>query len=125
MNQATHFYVKQITQRFESNCSSAQARIRSMTSIPDVVRAAHVSADPVIRGYSRSLPCYRALQTAVSDKLDELIKEQLRQAEAESDPVRRRELLGCFRHREWESLRGAWAMNWRRADAGAQRLRNW
>lgn len=125
MKDATQFYTQQLTRRFEANCQSAQSRIRSLRAIPDVVRAAHVSADPMIRAYSRSLPCYRSLQTAVCDKLNELIDKQLKQAQDEPDPDRRRDLLGGFRHREWECLRGAWAINWRHADSGAQRLRNW
>lgn len=119
---STQIFVNDLIRRFESNCSSAQQRLANHKTIPEVVRAGQVRADPIIRSMTRSLPGYRQLQTALERKLESLVDEQLAAVSAEPDIEKRKEMLGKLRHREWDALRGYHAMVWRRADSGAQRL---
>lgn len=122
MNTAVNLHVQNLVRRYESDCSSAAARIRTLRSIEEVVRAARVSANPLIRSLVRSLPAHKALDGAASRRLDELIQAQLDDVELEPDVEKRKEILGRLRSRDWEFLRGDYAMQWRRADAGATRL---
>lgn len=119
---ATQFFVQQKTRKFEADCHSAQAQVLRMTSIPDVVRVARVTADPVIRGMTRSMPCFRALTAATERRLKELIEEQISTVRKEEDLEQRRQILGRLRVSEWDTLRGDYAMQWRIADREAQLL---
>lgn len=122
MNQAAQLFVHQLMHRFESDCNAAQARIRTLTTIPDVVRAAAVQAPAAIRAVARTQPCARSLESAARQRLEELVQQHLATLEREPDLEKRQLMVGQLRRREWDHLRGAWAMQWRLADQKAQRL---
>lgn len=108
--------------RFEADCRRAEQLIRQARSIPEVIRYTTVHSDPTIRSIARSMPCTKALRQQAITRLRALIAEQLAEVANECDPEARKELLGRLRVREWDSLRGDYAMQWREADAEAHRL---
>jgi hypothetical protein len=122
MNNATNLIVHTLLRRFDSNCISALSRARVLTSIPEVVQCARVTADPVIRSLTRSQPSFRNLRSGIEARLNTLIDQQIKKAADEPHLERRKALIGQFRARDWQALRGDFAMQWRRADNEATKL---
>ena len=120
---ATQFLLAQQAPRFEQDCRSAQARVASARTMWEVNRAAHVVAPSLLRGVRlQRQGAGQQLAQAALKRMEALLSAQLKEAAAIPDLEARKAFLGRLRMREWDALRGAFAMLYRQADMEGRKL---
>jgi CRISPR/Cas system-associated endonuclease Cas1 len=123
MDSTAQFFVNQQVQRYEQDCQSAIAQVRRAPDMWSINRATHVSAHPVIRGFKHQLaPAKRRLDGEAEKRMEQLLDEQLKAAEAMTDIEERKTYLGRLRTRDWNALRGDFVRIWQKADREGRRL---
>lgn len=122
MNDPTQFYVNRLLNQLSSDCSSAQVRIRTATTMRAVRFAANVQAHAMIR----SLPDVRQEQHRVHDcaekRMEVLLNQQLKALEGCQSSEQLRQEYGRLVHNDWVFLRGEFASLYVHADREYQRL---
>ncbi len=123
MDPTSQFFVNQQVQRYEQDCQSAISQVRRAQDMWSINRATHVSAHPVIRGFKHQLaPARRRLDIEAEKRMESLLDEQLKTAEAMTDLDERKAYLGKLRIRDWQAMRGDFVRLLQKADREARRL---
>jgi hypothetical protein len=122
MNDLTQFYVNRLLNQLSSDCSSAQARIRTATTMRAVKFAASVQANAMIR----SLPDVRQEQYRVHDcaekRMEVLLEQQLNALYGCQSSEQLRQEHGRLVCNDWIFLRGEFGRLYGRADREYHRL---
>jgi hypothetical protein len=118
---ATMTWISQQQRRVESQASGNQARLRTARTLADVVRLADVAIPAEIRFMKHSIPGLRSLEVAVARRLDELVDVALMEIASKETATEARAARGRF-ILQIGVLRGAFARQYRRADAESSRL---
>lgn len=103
---AAQFFLHQQAQRLSSSCRCAISLVRIAKTMPEVVRAAHVSVPPALRSAKRFDPEYRRLLSVVESRLRDLLQQQLETLTATQTEAECKALLGRYRSFDWNALRG-------------------
>lgn len=116
MNDLTQFYVNRLLNQLSSACTSAQARIRTATTMRAVKFAANVQASTMIR----SLPEVRQEQYRVHDcaekRMEVLLGQQLKALEGCQSSEQLRQEYGRLARNDWVFLRGEFGRLYGQAD---------
>lgn len=122
MNDLTQFYVNRLLNQLSNDCSSAQARIRTATTMRAVKLAANVQANAMIR----SLPDVRQEQYRVHDcaekRMEVLLDQQLKALEGYQSSEQLRQEYGRLVRNDWVFLRGEFGRLYGHADHEYHRL---
>lgn len=112
----TQFWLQQQSRRAQARFSQAEQRVRLAQNMRQVLDAANVVLPAELRALKSSVPGYRQLQSAVTQRLTVLLEAQLKELallHGEEHLARRGRLIST----EWCHLRGAHAPLYRRAEA--------
>lgn len=115
------FWLQQEMKKVESQASGALSRIRVAATIVDVVRAADIPIPRIVHPFKHQIRGLRTVESAAQQRLSELVASQI--ANARSMPLAdAKAYLGTLRQRDWQALRGTWAVVYREADREALRV---
>ena len=118
-----HLMITQELQRLDARARGAAAQVMQAQEIAQVLRLGELHPPAWVRPLARTVPGVRSLELAVRDRLQALVREQLRRVR-ELPPENRLERLRVLEHRDWQVLRGAqaWVLSWALREAEQLRL---
>lgn len=122
MNMSTHFYLQQLFNQFSSQCDSAQARIRSATTMRGVKLAADVHASATVRALPEIRSLGRRVHDCAEDRMTALLQPQLQALAKCASSAEMRAMYGRLVRDEWVFLRGDFSRVYVRADREYHRL---
>lgn len=122
MNISMQLYLQQLFNQFSSQCDSAQARIRSATTMRGVKQAANVHASATVRAMPeiRRLGC--RVHDCAEDRMSALLQPHLQALAACASSSEMRTLYGRLVRDEWIFLRGDFSRVYVQADREYHRL---
>lgn len=122
MTDATHFFVQQLINRLSNDSSTAQARIRTATTMRQVKHAADVQVNSVVRALPQVRQELRRVHDCAERRMVDLLDQQLATlGQCQSSELMRAEYSRLVRN-DWCFLRGEFSSVYVRADREYQRL---
>jgi hypothetical protein len=95
----------EVLRAFEANCEGVTRAVRQAGSMRDAIQASDVTEPPSLQGIGRTLPGYRRIQKALTNRLDELLAMQLEAASRIREPYSLDRELDHLKVHEWYVLR--------------------
>lgn len=124
MTHTTDFFIKQLIDRLSNDSSTAQARIRTATTMRQVKHAADVQANAMIRALPQARQELRRVHECAEKRMVELLNQDLATlAQCQSSQLMRDEFSRLVRH-DWFFLRGEFSSVYVRAEREYQRLQH-
>lgn len=124
MTNATHFFIQQLVARLSNDSSSAQAQIRTATTMRHVKQAANVQANSMVRALPQVRQELHRVHQCAEKRMVELLDQQLATlAKCQSSELMRAEYGRLVRH-DWFFLRGEFSSVYTRGDREYQRLQH-
>lgn len=122
MTAGLQLYLHQLSNQFSAECNTAQARIRSATTMRAVKQAAHVQASATVRALPEIRRLQRQVHNCAEDRMVALLQPQLQALATCTSSNEIRALYGRLVRDEWFFLRGDFARVYVQADRGYHRL---
>ncbi|MBY0240067.1 MAG: hypothetical protein K2X55_12200 [Burkholderiaceae bacterium] len=122
MINATHYYLERLLNQLSNDCGSAQARIRTSTTMQAVKFAANLHANPMIRSLPQVRQALHRVHDCAEKRMEVLLDQQLKALEiVQSSDELRRDYGRLVRH-DWSFLRGDYGRVYVHADREYHRL---
>lgn len=122
MSNATHFYLERLLNQLSNDIHSAQARIRTSTTMRDVKFAASLHPSPIIRSLPQARQALHRVHDCAEKRMQTLLEQQLKAlAMLQSSDELGRE-YGRLVRSDWIFLRGDYGRVYLHADREYRRL---